>query len=361
MGRLLLIGVIVIGILFVTLIMSMNKQAVKLPQVFTNDLSSKETQNLSNYAMRYALQFASSQHFPGTVGFTRKQTFTNFFYKYGYIDSIRYSYMPAPANNYRVKAYIRTTLNGQNASHVAVAAIGGINSDGGTGNVFHFSFEGNLIDTSPNHNNGIDHGNLRFKTNGMNNSCVWPDGNNDWIQITDNNSLDLPSTFSVVGWVNWNSDPNHYIPILWKPLPTTNPNFPHPSYGIWIWDDHLYACVTTTSNTYIEAISTNPIAPQGTWHFAAITYGGGYLKLYYDGVLVGQHTAPMEPPINSPLDLQILTMPTSDGIKYFKGRIDEFGVYDYTLTLEQILAIWNSDDGILPVTNPSPYIVYLKE
>ncbi|HNX01118.1 MAG TPA: LamG domain-containing protein [Candidatus Cloacimonadota bacterium] len=361
MGRVLVIGVIVIGVLFVVILISMNKETVKLPQIITNDLSSKETQNLSNYALRYAMQFASSQHFPEVHSFNRVQRFNNFFYKYGYIDSIRYTYVPS-ADNFKVKAYTRTTYNGQNASHVAVAAIGGINAEGGTGNILHYGFDNNFIDSSPNHNDGIDHGSIRFKTNGINSSCIWPDGNNDWVEINDNNSLDLPSTFSIVGWPNWNSNPNGWIPILWKPLPVSNTNYPlHCDYGLWIYEDHLYGAVTTVSNNYIQVSTPGTVRAQGNWHLAVMTYGQGYMKLYYDGELVAQIAAPNEGILNSDQDLQFLAMPTADGIMYFKGRFDEFGIYDYTLTAQQVANIWNSPSGILPVVQPNPYIVYLKE
>jgi hypothetical protein len=362
MGKLLLIAVLVLGVSFCSYIMSMNKQAVKLPGVLVNEISSKETQNLSNYALRYALQFAVSQHFPARSGFTKKQAFTNFFYKYGYIDSLRYSYVPS-MGNFLVTAYTRTIVSGKNVTHVSKAALRGITNIGGKGDIFHLSFENNFLDSSPNHNDGTGYGSIRFKGNGLYNNCIWPDGNDDYITVQDNDMMDLPSEFSVVVWPNWNSNPNGWIPILWKGLPTTNPNYNvHPAYGIWLYQDYLYAGVTTASGQYIQAVSTFDIKPQGNWHFIAVTYGQNYIKLYYDGVICGQTSATTSQPINSDQNLRILSMTsTASGTIYFKGRFDEIGVYDYVLTAEQVLAIYNSPYGILPNMVGNPIVDYVRE
>ncbi len=365
MGKLLLIGVLVIGVVISTAIVKSSAQAAQLPQIVITDVSAKETKNLSNYAARYALQFAESQHFPATRGFTKKQTFNNFFYRFGYIDSIRYSYV-ASKQSFLIKAYTRTTISGKTATHVGMAGIKGISPIGGVGDILHLSFENNYLDSSPNHNDGIGYGNIRFKNNGLNNSCIWPDGNDDKVLIPDNNFMDMTPEFSVVVWPNWNSNPNGWIPIYWKSLTPGTPNAStQPAYGAWIYQDYLYAGVTTASGQYIQAKSTTDIKPQGNWHFVAITFGQNYIKLYYDGALVGQTSAATSQPINSNQDLMILTMPATKTVTlspvFFKGRFDEFGIYGYCLTATQVLSIYNSPCGIMPSSMGIPVVEYVKE
>lgn len=361
MGRILLIGVLVIGVLFITLVMSMNKQTVKLPQVFTNDLSSKETQNLSNYALRYALQFATTQHFPETSNFTRVITFNNFFYKYGYIDSIRFNYVPS-SSNFKVKAYTRTTFNGKDAAHVATAAIGGINAEGGTGNLAHWHWDGDLLDVSGHNNNGTGYG-IRYKNNAIGGSSVdYGNGNGNYITVPDSPSLDLPINFSWSYWGNWNSNPNGWIPFLWKASIPNNPSYRYkPCYGLWLYQDYMHAGVLTSNLEWIEAVSNVTITPQGQWHHMAVTYDGRTVRIYYDGSPVGSATGTGGTIYNSTEPVQIGRIDANGTWVYFKGRMDEFGIYDFVLTPEQVLAIYNSPDGILPHINANPYIVYIKE
>jgi hypothetical protein len=362
MGRLLLIGVIFLGGLFSTLIMSMNKQAIKLPQVFVDEMSSKETQNLSNYAMRYALQFAESQHFPATQGFTRKQTFQNFYYRYGYIDSIRYSYVPS-VGNFQVKAYTRTTVSGKSVTHVSKAAIRGINMIGGKGNLAHWSFDNNFLDSSPNHNDGTGYNGIRFQNNGLNNAAVFIDGRDDYITVPDSPTLDMPVNFSWAVWGNWNSDPNGWIPFFWKPSIPTDVNYRNkPSYGLWIKNDYFHAGVLTQNLEWIEVVSNNYVKPQGTWHLMCITYNGSVLKLYYDGVVIGSTTAVVGGPIYNSSELLSQARVQWDGSWiFFKGRMDEIGFYDFVFTPAQVLSIWNSSNGILPNITGTPIVDYVRE
>lgn len=362
MGRLLLIAVIFFGGIFSTIMLSMNKEAVKLPQVFVNEISSKETQNLSNYAMRYALQFANSQHFPAQSGFTKKQTFNNFFYRYGYIDSIRYSYVPSSAN-FQIKAYTRTTVAGKSVTHVSKAAIRGINNIGGKGNLAHWSYDYNFLDSSPNHNDGTGWNGIRFQNNGLNNAAVFIDGRDDYITVPDAPTLDMPVNFSWSFWGNWNSDPNGWIPFLWKASLPNNATYRNkPSYGLWIYQDYLHAGVLTQNMEWIEAVSSVMVKPQGTWHHMAITYNGLTVKIYYDGAVIGTTTGTVGGPIyNSTEQLQQARICYNGTWIYFKGRFDEVGFYDFVFTPAQVLSIWNSSNGILPSITGTPVVDYVRE
>jgi hypothetical protein len=362
MGKLLLIGIVFFGSLLTTFIMGMNKQCIKLPTVFVNEVSSKETQNLSNYAMRYALEFAEQQHFPAISGFSRKQNFTHFFYRYGYIDSIHYAYVPAH-DNFLVTAYTRTTVSGKNAAHVSMAAIKGISSMGGKGNLAHWSYDGNFLDSSPNHNDGTPYSGVRFQNNGLNNAAVFIDGRDDYVTVPDSPTLDMPVNFSWAVWGNWNSDPNGWIPFLWKASIPNDVNYRNkPSYGLWMYHDHLHAGILTQNLEWIEATTTNAFQPQGTWHLMCVTYNGHVLKIYYDGQVVGQSTATTGGPIyNSSEPLNQARISHDGEYLYFKGRMDEIGFYDFVFTPEQVLSIWNSPNGILPMITGTPVVHYVRE
>lgn len=362
MGKLLLIGIVVIGVVCSTAILSSNAQTTKLPQVAVSEISTKETKNLSNYAVRYALQFAESQHFPARSGFTRKQTFNNFFYRNGYIDSIRYSYVTSK-QAFQIKTYTRTTVNGKTASRCTMAGISGISSIGGKGNLAHWSYDYNFLDSSPNGNDGTGLNGIRFQSNGLNNAAVFIDGRNDYVTYEDSPTLDMPVNFSWSFWGNWNSDPNGWIPFMWKAsLPNNTSYWNKPSYGLWIKNDYLHAGILTQNMEWIEAISTMQVKPQGTWHLMCITYNGLTLKIYYDGVVVGTATGSVGGPIYNSTEIVSIARISQDGSYiYFKGRMDEIGMYDFVFTQAQVLSIWNSPNGLLPTTTGIPVVEYVKE
>ncbi len=362
MGKLLLIGVIVLGVVFSSAIMNSYKEANKLPQVALEEVSSKETRNLSDYAISYALQFAEAQHFPSSHGFKKKQKFNNFSYRNGKIDSISYTYIPAK-QNFQILTYTRTLINGKSTSHVAMAGIRGISNVGGKGNLAHWSFDNNFLDSSPNHNDGTGLNGIRFQNNGLNNAAVFIDGKDDYVTYPDSPTLDMPVNFSWSFWGNWNSNPNGWIPFMWKASLPNDVNYRNkPSYGLWIYQDYLHAGILTQNMEWIEAISTATVKPQGTWHLMCITYNGLTLKIYYDGVVVGTATGTVGGPIyNSDQIVTIARISQNGSYLYFKGRMDEVGLYDIVFTPAQVSSIWNSNNGIFPSTSGIPIVDYIRE
>lgn len=95
----------------------------------------------------------------------------------------------------------------------------------------------------------------------------------------------------------------------------------------------LQAIVNGTAVTYGTALSINQ------WYHVAATYGGGSLRLYLNGVLVG--TQSLSGAISA--DATLLTLGkepryplTSVVPNYFKGKIDEVRIFNTTLTAQQV-------------------------
>ncbi|HNX01116.1 MAG TPA: LamG domain-containing protein [Candidatus Cloacimonadota bacterium] len=360
MGRILLFALILMGVLFSRAIVTMNKQTTKLPQVAVDEMSSKESRNLSNYAIRYALQFSETQNFSATPGFTRKQSFNNFYYKCGYIDSIRYSYV-ASANHFMVKAYTRTIIAGKSVTHCSIAAMKGLTMSGGIGNLAHWRYDSNLLDSSGNNNNGTGYSN-RYKNNAVGGSSLDLNGSSAYVTIPDSPTLDMPVNFSWTVWANWNSNPNGYVPIMEKQsLPSNTTYRNEASYSLWTYQDYLHCGILTQNMEWIEAVSAVTVKPQGNWHLINVTYNGATIKLYYDGSFVGSAMGTGGCPYNSSELLNTGRICRNGTWIYFKGRLDETGFYNYVFTDEQIAAIWNSNDGILPSVSGTPVVDYIKE
>ncbi len=224
--------------------------------------------------------------------------------------------------------------------------------DGGIGNIAHWSFENySAKDSSPNHNDGVMN-NIRFQMPSLNNSASF-NTHNSYITFTDKQSLDMPEQFSWVIWGNWKSNAEGYFPFLWKEsIPGDSTYRNKPSYGLWLFQDHIHAGILLENKQWVEVVTDSTFETIGRWHLICVTYDGSKLRIYYDSRLVASNHVKTSASIyDSDQELNIGRMHHDGSWEYFKGLMDEIGFYNVTLTPKQVLSIWESEDGVLPLGN----------
>ena len=151
------------------------------------------------------------------------------------------------------------------------------------------------------------------------------DGVDDYIQISDDPALDLPTELTITAWIKPDSLPlSEYKTILSK---DENYEFHVNSSGeiYWWWDTHSL----TTSGAGIVA---------GNWYHVAITYKSGKQSIYINGIEKGSGTYTGNLPVNND-PLQIGQDQYLDG-RYFQGLIDEIRIYSKSLDASDINAIY---------------------
>jgi hypothetical protein len=151
------------------------------------------------------------------------------------------------------------------------------------------------------------------------------DGTDDVMKVSNTN--DLPANFSVMVWVkpNGQNSSSNDRTIASKYDGSTG-------FKIYLSTDNKVN-ITWSGGT----IATSSVAlPNSEWHNVAITYNGTNTKLYIDGVL-DTNIASAAPPTNSTIfSLGAEYRSKSDIRNYFKGDIDEFRLWNKTISQTQI-------------------------
>lgn len=170
------------------------------------------------------------------------------------------------------------------------------------------------------------------------------DGSDDSVSIHYSPSLNIGGNqISVEFWMK---------PTVDLPYPTTNGMdfFDHgDSYVGWICvnatDSNYGKCVFTLPNSPypIDVYSTTNSWASDQWYYLAFTYDGSHMRLYVNGVL--ENTIAKTGNVYSsgfPLSIGSYCLGT---FSFFKGTLDEFAIYDYARTSEDISNYYNSVIG----------------
>ena len=158
-------------------------------------------------------------------------------------------------------------------------------------------------------------------------------GTGNYIKVKDSPSLDITDEITITAW--------RYI--------TTN------SLGrlvrkINTWGFPVGGYILSAAGDYMNSelqLATHPNAvvitriertfPLNTWGFAAMTYDGNEVSLFFNGEKIFSEPATGKININN-VDLLI---GASEGVEYFGGKIDEIRIYDRALTENEILSLYS--------------------
>jgi hypothetical protein len=125
-------------------------------------------------------------------------------------------------------------------------------------------------------------------------------------------------------------------------------------YHIEISDGINFVISTTRGRSFTETKFANgghgPMVSSGEWHHVAGTYDGTKLQLYIDGEPSGnpmRHKGSISP-MDSESFVAIgsedgrLSDPSLVGTRYFRGHIDDVGIFNRALSASEIAAIYQS-------------------
>lgn len=219
-----------------------------------------------------------------------------------------------------------------------------------TGLVAHYTFTGNANDASGNGNNGTVLGPiLTTDRHGTPNSAYEFDGLDDMIQISDAPSL-RPNKITMAAWVY------PYVAKKMLILGKINPVSPSSSiqYNSFV-ENNLTPAVAikqnsncSTDNGWYGCSSSQAIS-LNHWNFVVCTFDGFALKVFINGILVGQRGALPSNVIDncSGGSLQIGYWWNGEKL-VFKGKIDDVRIYDRALSDVEVKQLYRSE---VPSTN----------
>jgi hypothetical protein len=242
------------------------------------------------------------------------------------------------------------------------------------GLVGYWPFCGNANDDSGNGNNGTVNGaTLTTDRFGNTNSAYSFNGTSNFIEVPDNNLLDVSNNFTISLWmkisdyaVALSSDPQSTV--LSKPKPGFSTGYCISAY--YNLNNNKFSFNGVINSTQIYQTS-NSAPPLNTWINVIYTYDGASSKLYKNGVLESSSNV-VYSLLNSTSSLffgkEFDNASTSK--RYFKGLIDDIGIWNRALTTQEVTQLFNQNQcftnttvtdtlvinvGQLSYTNPISY------
>ncbi len=193
-------------------------------------------------------------------------------------------------------------------------------------------------DSSGNGNDGTFNGDPQWAA-GMLGGALEFNGTDDYVEVPDNESLHLWERFTLAAWIyQVESSSSRII----DKIGAGTANGPH-------LDTHPGTTLRSCSGTCVSTAADYTLEE---WHHVAVTFDEGDVKLYIDGSIEGEGSAP-SPLAGNSLSLRIGA--DSDGQSLFHGLIDDVRVYNRALTEAEILAAMEGAGSVYPYAfGPDP-------
>ena len=202
---------------------------------------------------------------------------------------------------------------------------------------------GTVID-SHGSSNGVNYG-ATPSVAGKINTAYNFSGEDDYINCSDNSNL-RPANVSVSAWI--------YSPIdLTSDFAVSMPyddeavwDEPYVSYSIGIRDTKKIFGILNVDGVYTEIVDTSD-AVADTWYHVVLTYNGTTATLYKNASSIG---TPAESSgvitYGGTPSLSIGTRSVHMFGEYWKGRVDEIGIWNRSLNSTEVTELYNSGEGL---------------
>ena len=181
---------------------------------------------------------------------------------------------------------------------------------------------------SGNGNTGTLAGGAAWSISGRFGKAVSFDGVNDLVSVADAATLDLTTGMTIEAWVN-PATLSGWRTVALKAVPGGL------SYALYAHDDAPRPAGTiNTGGSDVSALGTSAL-PVSAWTHLAVTFDGGTLRLYVNGVQVG--TQAVSGTLRTSADALTIGGNTV-WAEWFAGLIDEVRIYNRALTQGEIQA-----------------------
>jgi hypothetical protein len=198
-----------------------------------------------------------------------------------------------------------------------------------------YKLDGNAVDSSGHGNDGTAYGDPNWGTAGQIGTAIDLNGVNDYIDCSNDVSLDITDAITLAAWVKTrdcnNSEDNEYVAkgdTSYAIKHKSNNNIEFFIYDSGVWYTAWYD---------VHVVNFNNV-----WHHLAGTYDGSELKLYVDGALEAT-TAHIGSIATTTYNLNI-GRNTQYPDRLYNGLIDDVRIYDRALSQAEIVTIKGGGD-----------------
>ena len=192
-----------------------------------------------------------------------------------------------------------------------------------------------VSDRTPYGNDGTNHG----ATIGSDGASF--DGENDYIEITDNDYLDIGEYITIASWVKLDNIREDVYETFVGKLSASGFSYDGP-YSLWAWRGGLssngISFRITSVNAGVQTVNTDEIPEQNKWYFIVGTYDGSIMKIYQDGVLMNSHsTSGSILETNMPLKFG----DWDNGEDMFQGNMSNVKIYNRALSADEVKLLYD--------------------
>jgi len=207
------------------------------------------------------------------------------------------------------------------------------------GLVAHYEFEGNAKDSSGNGNHGKEYGGVSY-VDGVKGKAIAFDGINDYIEVKDDNSLDLINQFSISLWINPEENQKIFAGLVDKSHATNK------GASSWV----LQQASGVAGKYYLGYFNGNPWSNDygndyfiststNTWNHLVVIKNKNIVLYYLDGILVSKENNNDTTSKNNNLPLWIGAVNGQD--RNYNGKMDDLRIYNRVLNESEVKELYN--------------------
>ena len=168
-------------------------------------------------------------------------------------------------------------------------------------------------------------------TNGVNGKALTFDGEDDYVEVSDNDILDQ-NVFSVEAWINTSAVSDTFCAIVEKGYT----EFTNGGFILSMTNEQKAGFSIVKSSSY-QGCDSNVRINDGKWHqIVGVRVSNSLVKIYVDGKLENQDTRTTAVDISNSNSLFIGCRKHTAPYGYIDGIIDKVSIYNRTLSEEEI-------------------------
>jgi len=180
---------------------------------------------------------------------------------------------------------------------------------------------------------GTNHGTPSGTNNatGLSSDAMRFDGVDDWINVTDSDSLDLGTEISICAWIK-SSLTGSYPIIISKCVSASD------RYELFLHSGYNYKVGFVVSAT---AVNSTSVPTANSWNYICVSYNGSFANFYLNGASDGSSATNITNSGGDGANLAIGDR-TNGGGNPFNGLIDEVLIYNDILTPTEIYNLYKT-------------------